>query len=154
MKRYILILICILTLGMAMYADYKVYYTAGDVKVKTGNRTRKAVKGLTVKGSDRLKTSKGDVVKILDEKTRLVYKLATPIEITVDALIETAHNRESRGLGSLNETLKIGADHNSPKRVHTQKGVSKRRLNTGDTIVADTLRRGPDEIPISIERLP
>lgn len=112
MKRVnIFLLLCLVSIVVLAQKPYTIYDWSGQVRIKEykGQQWLPVEKGKPVSGVDSVDIAKKGTLRIIDNRSNLIYKSLNTGKMRVLAIINEAKNQHSRTLAAVNQELLNGA---------------------------------------------
>ncbi|MDE6484301.1 MAG: hypothetical protein K2L14_02770 [Duncaniella sp.] len=146
MKRYIsqLLRICMAAVLLAVAAEasahYKIFAVKGDVSIKHGRETGKAVVDAQVLPADVIIVGQDASVELLDTRDSKTYKVSKPGQYSPSSIVFEARRQSVETTSAVNRNLRIGKSGDADKKVvYLAKGKVTRALQNYDPH-SDTLQ--------------
>lgn len=121
-------------------AHYKIFAVQGDVTLKHGRETVKAVPDAQVLPADVITVGNGGSVELLDTRDSKTYKVSKPGQYSPSSIIFEARRQSVETTSAVNRNLRIGKSGSGDKQmVYLAKGKVTRALQSYDPH-SDTLQ--------------
>ena len=129
-----------MAVAFAASAHYKIFAVQGDVMLKHGRETVKAVPDAQVLPADVITVGNGGSVELLDTRDSKTYKVSKPGQYSPSSIIFEARRQSVETTSAVNRNLRIGKSGSGDKQVvYLAKGKVTRALQSYDPH-SDTLQ--------------
>ncbi|MDE6417092.1 MAG: hypothetical protein K2K68_08720 [Duncaniella sp.] len=146
MKRYMcailrtFMVVVMLAVAIGASAHYKIFAVKGDVSLKHGRETGKAVVDAQVLPADVIIVGQDASVELLDTRDSKTYKVSKPGQYSPSSIVFEARRQSVETTSAVNRNLRIGKSGNPDKQVvYLAKGKVTRALQNYDPH-SDTLQ--------------
>ncbi|MDE6582714.1 MAG: hypothetical protein K2K47_09355 [Duncaniella sp.] len=146
MKRYMcailrtFMVVVMLAVAIGASAHYKIFAVKGDVSLKHGRETGKAVVDAQVRPADVIIVGQDASVELLDTRDSKTYKVSKPGQYSPSSIVFEARRQSVETTSAVNRNLRIGKSGNPDKQVvYLAKGKVTRALQNYDPH-SDTLQ--------------
>ena len=132
--------VVMLAVAIGASAHYKIFAVKGDVSLKHGRETGKAVVDAQVRPADVIIVGQDASVELLDTRDSKTYKVSKPGQYSPSSIVFEARRQSVETTSAVNRNLRIGKSGNPDKQVvYLAKGKVTRALQNYDPH-SDTLQ--------------
>ncbi len=132
--------VVMLAVAIGASAHYKIFAVKGDVSLKHGRETGKAVVDAQVLPADVIIVGQDASVELLDTRDSKTYKVSKPGQYSPSSIVFEARRQSVETTSAVNRNLRIGKSGNPDKQVvYLAKGKVTRALQNYDPH-SDTLQ--------------